>query len=88
MLALLGILVVFAAVLGGFILERGNPYVLMQPAERLIICGSATGILLLSNPPALIGKMARGVVAAFRNPTHNLQTFLRDLGMLAVEAAF
>ena len=82
MLALLGITLVFAAVLGGFMLEQGNPYVLMQPAELLIICGSAVGIVLLSNPPALIGKMARGVAAAFRGPRHNLQSFLRDLGML------
>ena len=82
MLALLGITLVFAAVLGGFMLERGNPYILMQPAELLIICGAAGGILLLSNPPALIGKMARGVAAAFRSPRHNLQTFLGNLGML------
>src|SRR5438067_496195 len=33
MLALPGILLVFAAVLGGFVLERGNLWVLMQPAE-------------------------------------------------------
>jgi len=43
MLAFLGILLVFAAVLGGFLLERGNPWVLMQPAEILIICGSGVG---------------------------------------------
>jgi flagellar motor component MotA len=82
MLALLGITLVFAAVLGGFMLERGNPYVLMQPAELLIICGAAVGIVLLSNPPALIGKMVRGVASAFRGPRHNLESFLRDLGML------
>ena len=37
MLAIIGIVVVFVAVLGGFLLERGNPYVLMQPAELLIV---------------------------------------------------
>ena len=39
------------------------------------------GIVLLSNPPALIGKMARGSGGVPR-PRHNLQSFLRDLGML------
>ena len=43
MLAIAGILLVFAAVLGGFLIEKGNPYVLMQPAELLIIGGSALG---------------------------------------------
>jgi len=39
MLTLIGIVLVFAAVFGGYALEKGNPYVLMQPAEMLIICG-------------------------------------------------
>ena len=37
MLALLGIAAVFAAVLGGYLLEKGNPWVLLQPAELLIL---------------------------------------------------
>jgi hypothetical protein len=37
MYALIGIAAVFAAVLGGFLLENGNPYVLFQPAELLIV---------------------------------------------------
>src|SRR5215471_7929512 len=82
MLALIGILVVFAAVFGGFLLERGNPYVLMQPAELLIICGAATGIVLVSNPPAMIRKMLAGIAAAFHPPRYGPQFFLRNLRML------
>jgi len=43
MLAVLGIVVVFLAVLGGFLMEQGNPWVLMQPAELLIVGGAAAG---------------------------------------------
>src|SRR5437764_680942 len=82
MLALIGILVVFGAVLGGFLLERGNPYVLMQPAELLIICGSAGGIVLVSNSPASIRKMLAGIVSAFNPPPLGPQVFLRNLRML------
>ena len=39
MLALIGIAVVFIAVFGGYLLERGNPWVLMQPAELVILRG-------------------------------------------------
>ena len=63
MFALLGIVLVFAAVLGGFLLEHGNPYVLMQPAELLIVCGAACGIVMVSNSPAVIRKMVSGIVA-------------------------
>jgi chemotaxis protein MotA len=82
MLALIGILLVFAAVFGGFLLERGNPYVLIQPAELLIICGAASGIVLVSNSPASIRKMLRGIAAAFHPPRYGPEFFLRNLRML------
>jgi len=82
MLAIIGIVVVFAAVLGGFLLERGNPYVLMQPAELLIVGGAAAGIIMVANPPDVIRKMWRGAVSAFRPPAHTPKSFLRNLRML------
>lgn len=82
MLALIGILLVFGAVFGGFLVEKGNPWVLMQPAELLIIGGSAIGIILVSNSPAVIGKMVRGVFLAFRPPRRGMETFLHHLRML------
>jgi chemotaxis protein MotA len=82
MLAFLGILLVFAAVLGGFLMERGNPWVLMQPAELLIICGSGIGIVLVANSPVVIRKMLRGIVLVFRPRSHGSRTFLRHLRML------
>jgi chemotaxis protein MotA len=82
MLALIGILLVFGAVFGGFLLEKGNPYVLMQPAELLIICGSACGIVLVSNSPAMIRKMLAGVLSAFNPPRLGPPVFLRNLRLL------
>lgn len=82
MLALLGILLVFAAVFGGFLVEKGNPWVLMQPAELLIIGGAATGIILVANPLPVIVKMVRGILLVFRPPRRGMQSFLRHLRML------
>src|SRR5436309_2408154 len=82
MYALIGIAVVFAAVLGGFLLERGNPWVLLQPAELLIVGGAAAGIVMVANPPPVIRGMLRGTRAAFRPPTHNSKTFLGYMRML------
>jgi chemotaxis protein MotA len=82
MFALIGIAVVFAAVFGGFLLERGNPYVLMQPAELLIIGGAALGILLVSSPVPVMRKTWHGILAIFRPPAHDPRSFLRNLRML------
>ena len=43
MFAIIGIVVVFAAVIGGFLMEKGHMTVLLQPAELLIIAGAAIG---------------------------------------------
>jgi chemotaxis protein MotA len=82
MLALIGIAAVFAAVLGGYLLEKGNPYVLMQPAELLIVGGAAAGIVLIANPPVLIQKMLAGAREAFKRPPYGRKSFLLYLRML------
>src|SRR5690348_5116458 len=82
MLVLVGVACVFLAVFGGFILEKGNPWVLMQPAELLIIGGAACGITMVANSPAVIRKMWRGTVAAFRVSAVKRSTLIRYLRML------
>ena len=82
MLALTGVLAVFAAVLGGFLLEHGNPWVLLQPAELLIVVGAAAGTVLIANRPSLIRDMARGARDAFLAPRHGREYLLRHLRML------
>jgi chemotaxis protein MotA len=82
MLAIAGIVIVFLAVFGGFLMEQGNPWVLMQPAELLIVGGAAVGIILVANPPALIRKMLHGARDAFRGSAYGRQAFLLHLRML------
>ena len=50
MFAIIGILVVFGAVVGGYLMEHGNIKVLLQPAELLIIGGAGAGTVLVANP--------------------------------------
>ncbi|HLK47590.1 MAG TPA: flagellar motor stator protein MotA [Bryobacteraceae bacterium] len=82
MLAVVGILVVFGAVFGGYLIEKGNPWVLLQPAELLIVGGAGVGIVLVANPPALIRKMISGAFAAFRETPCSRTSYLRTLRML------
>ncbi len=60
MFAIIGIVVVFCAVLGGFLMEKGHIEVLIQPAELLIIAGAAAGTLLAANPTHILKAIAGG----------------------------
>jgi chemotaxis protein MotA len=82
MLALIGIVAVFAAVLGGYLLEKGNPWVLLQPAELLIVVGAALGTVLIANRPKLIRKMISGACDTFLSPSRGRESLLRQLRML------
>ena len=41
---IIGLVVVLAAVIGGFMIAGGNPAMLWQPAEFVVIFGAAIGV--------------------------------------------
>src|SRR5579872_7460190 len=82
MLALIGLVVVFLAVFGGFLLERGDLFVLLQPAELLIVGGAACGIMLVANPPVVIRKIFSDARSLFRPSPFTRDYFLQHLRML------
>ena len=63
MLLIVGIIVVFGSVSGGYLMHGGSMLALNQPSEFIIIGGSAIGSLIISTPmpllKSLIGQMAR-----------------------------
>ena len=65
MFVLVGILAVFGAVVGGYLLEHGNIKVLLQPAELLIIGGAAAGTIFIANPPAILKGILDGFKGVF-----------------------
>ena len=50
MVVLIGIIVVAASIIVGYLMEHGNLAVLWQPAEFVIIFGAAFGGLIISAP--------------------------------------
>ena len=62
MFTILGLVGVFAAVLGGFAMAGGPFHVLIQPAELVIIGGAAVGTLITSAP----GKMRSRLLGTIR----------------------
>ena len=65
MFAIIGILVVIGAIVGGYLMEHGNLMVLLQPAELIIIGGAAIGTVLIGNPLPTIIRIAKGLMSVF-----------------------
>ena len=82
MFAIIGILVVFGAVIGGFLMEKGHIAVLIQPAELLILGGAAVGTLLVANPVHILKGIASGLKGVLGSSTFNKQRYLNALKMM------
>ena len=82
MFGIVGILVVFGAVIGGYLMEHGKIMVLMQPAELLIIGGAAVGTLLVANPLHILTKITQGVVGVFTGSPYTRKRYLESLKMM------
>lgn len=82
MIAIVGILIVFAAVIGGFLMEKGHIAVLIQPAELLIIAGASGGTLLVSNPIHILKDILSGLAAVLKGSTLGKPRYLSTLRMM------
>lgn len=82
MFAIVGILVVFGAVIGGFLMEKGHIAVLVQPAELLIIAGASTGTLLVANPIHILKGILSGLIAVLGGSKFGKQRYLDTLKMM------
>ena len=82
MFAIIGIVVVLGAVIGGFLMEKGHMAVLLQPAELLIISGAATGTLLVANPMYIIKGVAAGLMGVLKGSQFSKQRYLNTLKMM------
>ncbi|HUA02035.1 MAG TPA: flagellar motor stator protein MotA [Candidatus Aquilonibacter sp.] len=99
MFAIIGIVLVIGAIMGGYLMEHGNVRVLMQPAELIIILGAAIGTVLIANPLHILKKIASGVGGAFGSSKYTQARYLEAMkimyelfgrarreGMMALEA--
>src|ERR1043166_2216488 len=82
MFSIIGILVVFGAIVGGYLMEKGNLLVLVQPAELVIIGGAAIGTVLVGNPPHILKAILGGVTAVFKGSSYTKKRYLDTLKMM------
>ncbi|HEX8984152.1 MAG TPA: flagellar motor stator protein MotA [Bryobacteraceae bacterium] len=88
MLPILGLAIVFGAVITGYLLEQGQLLVLVQPAELIIIAGSALGIILVSNPPRNLRKLFSALWSMHRRSPYTPAFYLDVLKLMYVLLAY
>jgi chemotaxis protein MotA len=82
MYAIIGIVVVFGAVIGGFLMEKGHMAVLLQPAELIIIAGAAAGTLLVANPLRVLQAIVKGLTGVLKGSPFTKARYLSTLKMM------
>jgi chemotaxis protein MotA len=82
MFAIIGIVIVFGAVIGGFLMEKGHIMVLVQPAEVLILVGAAIGTLLVANPMHIIKGVVAGLLGVLKGSKFDKKHYLSTLKMM------
>lgn len=69
MFVIIGLVIVFGSILGGYTMHHGKIAVLMQISEFIIIGGAALGSMVIGNPPSLIKSIFGSIVGLLRpNP--------------------
>ncbi len=82
MLAIIGMVVVIGAVLGGYALPGGHLAVLWQPFEFLIIFGAGIGSFLITNPSQVVGAAAKSFGTVIKGAKYDKKAYLELLGVL------
>jgi chemotaxis protein MotA len=82
MLPIIGIVLVIAGIVGGFLMEHGNLLVLMQPGELVIIGGAAIGTVLIANPLGTLIRLAKAFIGVIKGSRYTEAFYLSNLAML------
>ncbi len=83
MFVIIGSIVVIACVLGGYVMGHGNISVLIQPAEYVIIVGSAIGGLIIASPPKILGLIIKSMIGIFSAKSYMKPDYLEALMLLS-----
>jgi len=68
-LVIVGLVIVFGSVIGGYLMHHGQIGVLIQINEYIIIGGAGLGSLIVANPPQVLKCVAQQVLGLFKpNP--------------------
>jgi chemotaxis protein MotA len=79
---IVGLIVVFGAVLGGFAMAGGPIGVLVQPYELIVIAGAALGTLIISAPGKVRSRVLHALAMGFKGSTPTRADYVELLKLL------
>ncbi len=79
---ILGIIIIFSCVIGGYLLEHGHLAALMQPVELLIIGGATFGAFLISHPMGVVKKAFGSIGSLFKGSSYNKDKYMELLALM------
>ncbi|MFQ5513017.1 MAG: flagellar motor stator protein MotA [Myxococcota bacterium] len=79
---ILGLVVVIASVLGGFVLHHGHLALLFVPTEYLIICGCLLGGMIVQNPPTVLLRLVKDLFGLLGGGGPGRKAYLDALKMI------
>ena len=100
MLAIVGLVIVFGAVVAGYLMHGGKLLLLNQPSEFLIIGGASIGIIVVSAPMSVLRELMRQLVRLLKPPPgrkdfadllamlYQLFRVVQSTGVMALEPHF
>lgn len=84
MLIIIGSIIVFGSMLGGFMLAGGNPIVLLHVSEFVVIGGMALGVLVIASPGSVIKTIMSDIIGGLKGDEPKAGDYL-DLMKLLYE---
>lgn len=82
MFVIIGIIAVFGAIIGGYLMEKGNLHVLFQPAELVIIGGAALGSMFIMAPQKLLFKIFKIIPSVLGGSKYSKASYIELLSLL------
>lgn len=79
MFIIIGFILVIVCVLGGFMMVGGQPMLLLQISEFIVIGGAALGSMLISSPLSLLKKIMAAIPATITHKGSNKADYLELL---------
>ncbi len=82
MFVIIGLVVVFGAVIGGYVMHHGQIAVLIQPNEFIILGGAALGTLIIANPPSVLKACIAQVLGLLKPNPYGAKAYAELLQVL------
>ena len=82
MFVIIGLVVVFGAVIGGYVMHHGQIAVLIQPNEFVILGGAGLGSMIIANPPAVLKATVGALLGLLKPNPYGAQAYAELLQVL------